>query len=239
METVECTQCGESYRIKPSKVTRTKYCSKECQVEAQKRRVTLRCEYCDEQYEIKQSHRRASRFCSRECKDTYKREQSNPTVSCSWCGDTVERTRWELEEHDHHFCDEQCMGKWRSRNVVGEDHPQWKGGTCTDFGSNWFWMRRKIRARDEVCQVCGEDGSKQSLDVHHIVPRSEFDVVENSNKPYNLVLLCRSCHKRVEHGSIPCPHPTLGEGSVADEIEQFLRLFRMGLGGFEPPASAL
>ncbi|WP_158058790.1 HNH endonuclease [Halorussus halophilus] len=239
METVECTHCNESYRVKPCKVKQTKYCSKECHTESQKRRVTLVCEYCEDQYEVKQSHSKASRFCSRVCKDTHKRERPNPTVPCSWCGESLERRRYDIEHYENQFCDEQCMGKWRSRNIVGEEHPQWKDGTYAQFGDNWFWMRRKIRERDEVCQICREDGSSHMLDVHHIVPRREFDMVENSNTPYNLVLLCRSCHKRVEHGSIPCPHPTIQSRSVADKIDRFLRLFRVGLDGFEPSASAL
>lgn len=224
METVECTHCGESYRVKPSKVDRTKYCSKECQADAQKRQVVLLCVYCEEEYTIKQSQSETSKFCSRECKDTYKRERPNPAVPCSWCGDTVERRKSVIEQYENHFCDDECMGKWRSRNVVGEDHPQWKGGTYAQFGANWFWMRRKIRARDEVCQACGEDESNRTLDVHHIVPRREFDEVERSNTMLNLVLLCRSCHKRVEHRSIPCPHPELPPASTAVKIQAFMQL---------------
>ena len=239
MEKVECNQCSKPYRVKPSKVERTKYCSKECQTESQKRRVKLICECCEEAYKVEQSRKDTSRFCNRKCKDTHKRERPDPTVPCSWCDDLVKRAKSEIEQYEHHFCDDQCMGEWRSRNVVGENNPSWKGGTYTDFGSNWFRVRSKIRERDEVCQVCGEDGLNHMLDVHHIVPRCEFDAVENSNKLYNLVLLCRSCHKRVEHRSIPCPHPTLQPRSVADEIALFLILFRVGPDGFEPSTSAL
>ena len=131
------------------------------------------------------------------------------------------------------------MGDWMSRRLAGDNNPNWNGGTYTEFGSNWFRVRERIRTRDEACQVCGEDGSDCRLDVHHIVPRREFDVVEHSNTPYNLVLLCQSCHKQVEHGSIPCPYLVTDSPNLADKIRRFLILFRMGSGGFEPPLSAL
>ncbi|WP_458207194.1 HNH endonuclease [Haladaptatus sp. NG-SE-30] len=131
------------------------------------------------------------------------------------------------------------MGEWRSRNIVGENNPSWNGGTYTEFGSNWFRLREQVRERDEVCQVCCEDGSNHMLDVHHIVPRTEFEVVEHSNTLYNLVLLCRSCHKRVEHRSIPCPHPETESPGISDVIRRFIILFQMGSDGFEPSISAL
>ncbi|MFC7044626.1 HNH endonuclease [Halobacteriaceae archaeon GCM10025711] len=100
-----------------------------------------------------------------------------------------------------------------SVHQCSDDNPNWKGGACDRFGSNWYRIRERVEERDRVCQVCGDPPSTRALDVHHIVPRSEFDVVEESNAMGNLVLLCRSCHKRVEHGSIPCPSPERTENT--------------------------
>ena len=240
MPIVECKQCSENYHVKPSKASRTKYCSKRCQTNAQKRRVMNTCEHCGEMYERKQSRAEATRFCSRYCKDAYRRDHSTrPVVPCSWCDAMIERCPHDVAAYENHFCDNQCMGEWRSRHLIGKNNPSWSGGTYTDFGSNWSRVRERIRNRDQVCQTCGENGSQSDLDVHHIVPRREFEIVEHSNKEYNLVLLCRSCHKRVEHGSILCPHPIVSSPGISDEIERLLSLFQVGPDGFEPSPSAL
>lgn len=93
--------------------------------------------------------------------------------------------------------------------LSGEDSPKWRGGTQDDYGSNWREKRRKCRKRDGYkCQSCGvseEDYRKEhdiSLDVHHIIPRKEFDKVEDSNRLDNLILLCRKCHRKAESGKL-------------------------------------
>ena len=67
--------------------------------------------------------------------------------------------------------------------------------------------KREIHQRDEVCQVCGHDGSSSGLEVHHIIPVRLFrniDELEYSDAHClgNLVLLCQSCHPKVEWGPI-------------------------------------
>jgi len=53
----------------------------------------------------------------------------------------------------------------------------------------------------KFCEVTEEEYKEEygkSLDIHHILPRS----AGGSNKPHNLIPLCRQCHKRMEdaHG---------------------------------------
>ena len=49
-------------------------------------------------------------------------------------------------------------------------------------------LRRKVLKRDGwKCQNCG---SKEQLDVHHIIPRSRG----GEDDERNLVTLCRTCH---------------------------------------------
>ncbi|MFC7227389.1 HNH endonuclease [Salinirubellus salinus] len=67
--------------------------------------------------------------------------------------------------------------------------------------------RRRVRARDEVCQECGDDGSATYLDVHHTVPVCTFHEsdtvnVADAHDEGNLVLLCRSCHARAGLGQL-------------------------------------
>lgn len=53
------------------------------------------------------------------------------------------------------------------------------------------------------CSSCeesfkSENGLYQHHDVHHIKPIREFDTVEDAHFKQNVVLLCESCHKRIE-----------------------------------------
>lgn len=53
-------------------------------------------------------------------------------------------------------------------------------------------LRRSILQRDGWrCQNCG---TRQQLDVHHIVPRSRG----GADHERNLITLCRSCHEELE-----------------------------------------
>jgi DEAD/DEAH box helicase domain-containing protein len=53
---------------------------------------------------------------------------------------------------------------------------------------------------NDTCQKCGLKDDR--LHVHHIIPRCEFDDVNDSNYKENLVTLCPSCHKTLENKSI-------------------------------------
>lgn len=92
--------------------------------------------------------------------------------------------------------------KTRSRgHSSGEEHPCWKGGLASEYGSNWSRMRRKTRQRDNhICQCCGHEWQEgeNRLDVHHIKPIKKFEEPEDANTFDNLITLCRSCHKKWE-----------------------------------------
>lgn len=48
------------------------------------------------------------------------------------------------------------------------------------------------------CWACRKEGKGARLERHHLVPRSR----NGSNDPLNFVLLCASCHKRIDDSSI-------------------------------------
>ncbi|MEM7536278.1 MAG: DEAD/DEAH box helicase [Chloroflexota bacterium] len=79
--------------------------------------------------------------------------------------------------------------------------------SINDYGPNWQQQRAKVRERDDYrCTQCGapEPKSRQH-DVHHLVPFRVFGYVPELNEHYleanrldNLVLVCRTCHQRLE-----------------------------------------
>jgi hypothetical protein len=58
-------------------------------------------------------------------------------TECDHCGRTFREQPARLEKLEHHFCDEECEGKWRSEYQSGEDHPHWN--------------RRRVE-----CEYCGK-----------------------------------------------------------------------------------
>lgn len=76
-------------------------------------------------------------------------------------------------------------------NILGKLHHNWKGGKMTLRGKGWNTIRTQVIRRDDyTCQQCG---SKEELEVHHIVT---YRNKKNFNKLTNLVTLCRECHKK-------------------------------------------
>ena len=73
------------------------------------------------------------------------------------------------------------------RNELEEIYDFWP-----DYPPNWKSRRSVIQERDEVCTECG---ARRRLDVHHIKPLAKG----GTNKPDNLVFLCRPCHQNL-HG---------------------------------------
>ncbi len=85
--------------------------------------------------------------------------------------------------------------------------------SLNDYGPNWQAQRRQVRARDGYrCTQCGApeqqpSGRTRQHDVHHLIPFRTFGYVPGFNENYlaanrleNLVLLCRTCHRRLESG---------------------------------------
>lgn len=99
-----------------------------------------------------------------------------------------------------------------SRSTAGSNNPNWRGGYSRRYGSGWSVARENVRERDEVCQHCGHDGSDRRLEVHHIVPVRAFREPEDrsvadAHDEENLVLLCKRCHGRADHGLIEFDAP--------------------------------
>jgi 5-methylcytosine-specific restriction endonuclease McrA len=130
------------------------------------------------------------------------------SIECEFCGKNFSVI--EARSDEARFCSMGCMGDWRSENVYGESHPQYRGDAVKNYGPNWRHQRRYARRRDQYrCQICGitepeylvEHG--RQLDVHHITPIREFrdggDLDhEAANSLENLITLCRSCHSEWE-----------------------------------------
>ena len=102
------------------------------------------------------------------------------------------------------------MSRARLGMHAGSKHPNWRGGTAKVCwrGANWIAIKRLIRKRDgNTCQSCGRNSNQQgrAMDVHHRMSFFLFSDPAEANQLENLICLCRSCHRKVENGTVACP----------------------------------
>lgn len=112
-----------------------------------------------------------------------------------------------------------------SEATAGDSNPNWSGGYSRRYGSGWSTARDAVRERDEVCQYCGRDGSEHRLEVHHIVPVRVFREtdgvsISSAHVLENLVLLCKPCHARADHGTIEF---SVAESALPDPIGEIYK----------------
>lgn len=173
------------------------------------------CRVCGEEFEYYPTDKDGV-YCS-ECVERadglLPRDPTRPEpgveTNCEYCGKVMRVVRCRLEGAKQGvFCDRSCHGKWLSQNIVGDRHHQWEGGNIR-YGARWWRMRRLARERDgHACQICSAsvDQLGRQPDVHHITPVREFGAPSEAHHLDNLISLCRSCHRRVESGSLVVPN---------------------------------
>lgn len=129
---------------------------------------------------------------------------------CDQCGATFDRVR-EFSDSDRVFCGSDCRAAWLPESFSGEGHPDWAGGTDTDYGPGWRRVRRRALERDGrrwvVCGAAQEELGREP-DVHHIVPVRAFvetpvTTVRDAHSLANVVSLGVACHRRAEFGHVP------------------------------------
>lgn len=174
---VECAACGDTLHRAPHRIERSgsdrQFCDSECRVEWH------------------------GDYLSGKDSPLY----SKVETECAICGEAVLRHRSEYEANENHVCSDDCFSELCKRRT-GPDHPRWTGGRRLyqavrhSYPRGWFRPAREARKRaGHECEMCGsaEDGSRK-LDVHHIVPVR----AGGTNEPWNLMALCRSCHRKAE-----------------------------------------
>jgi len=164
------------------------------------------CAYCGSDVEKYPSQvTDGNQFCDSDCYGSYKSENINgenlpwykgatKKFTCDNCGCEFQslQSQRDVKETEHVFCDHDCYGEFERTE---SDRPY--------YGPKWEKQRQKaLKESDEVCSYDGcdrtESQSGRDLDLHHIVPISEFDDFEKANAPENLVPVCAEHHARLE-----------------------------------------
>jgi hypothetical protein len=168
------------------------------------------CGWCEKEIIKSPSRVRMINFCSRSCQMNYlhklAKERTGKAhqnyverieIVCNECGKHFERKINFINENN--FCSITCRDNWFKKYLgrrSGINNPNFLGGHRQYRGPNWHTHQRKALARDKnICKRCG----KSANIVHHIIPFRTFEDYRQANSLYNLMTVCKSCHRILEH----------------------------------------
>lgn len=146
-------------------------------------------------------------------------ETADVTLECEWCGEEYERHPDYAD--GSRFCSAECKGEHQSKNLVGPNAPNWRGGSdgYDQFNNEWQAVRQAVLERDgDTCCACGQPPRQnRSLDVHHIVPVRTFDEESEAHDEANAVALCSWCHGKWDKKAVQKIAIEVGVGETVEE----------------------
>lgn len=197
-----CEYCGKEFESE----NKRKYCSGKCKSAHYriKNSKEVLCKECGKPFIAKYNNKGGySEFCSKTCSSKYMHKHlSIKTLTCTKCGDEFEfkgttnalycpKCRKEVTKFLYIKSDVKT-GRTKI-GYIGKGNNNGKGVTHNSYKSG-IGLYRQIRTDylkenniPIVCEVCGSD---KNLEVHHI------DENRQNNNVENLILLCKSCHKK-------------------------------------------
>jgi len=163
---LNCEHCGEVFEVKPCRKEEAKYCSQSCYGDAQERDEsrydTYTCQHCGEEFEGRKD--RTNNYCSNECNISSQRDRVQ--LTCPVCGDDFEVEQAQSERR--RCCSRECYGKWRTENIVGEEHPNHvKPVTVTCDYCGEKIERNKSRVEPYDTQFCDHSCYSQYMSTIH------------------------------------------------------------------------
>lgn len=177
--TLICEQCGENYEQFEHLVAGSRFCCIKCKRlwwSNNKNESILICDNCGKEFTRQDSSiNEGKHFCCLDCaksgrigEDAANWQGGKITVSCDWCGKEFERYKSWIGDSKN-FCSHECHGKWKSKNLVGENSIQWKGGFIT-----------------LVCEQCGDEYEceKCRSDVSKFCSQKCYGIAHSGEKSY-------------------------------------------------------
>lgn len=181
---VDCEQCGKTVSKTPAKAEPPNFCSKDCFYKSRRKKEEYTCPNCNNNFErIPSEIRTENPCCSEECKYEYRSEKSKVVVDCDFCGDSIERRKFRVNENN--YCNHECYAKSKEKDI------NWHSKAKHRHWAN------TVKNKYEECVECGSD---KKLQAHHKIP-VEIEP-EKADEPENGIALCAKCHSK-KHPDVP------------------------------------
>ena len=144
---LKCVQCGEEYRMPPSKAKNSKYCSKTCMDNARSFKEEYSCKVCKKKFKAG----RAKTYCSRAC---YEKDVKKERVDlkCQTCGKDYQKPVGQETK----FCSRACSFVAQSSGL--SDIPSnGRKGFRKDLNPKYFF---KSSLEADYARYCNAIGRK-------------------------------------------------------------------------------
>jgi 5-methylcytosine-specific restriction endonuclease McrA len=184
------------------------------------------CVICENEIKIpikklnNKSYIKARKYCSHYCNNVARNINSRLTnlvyIQCNWCDKLVVKTKKRADSSKKkNFCSEKCHNKFMK--YIKHDFIHNKKRVYKDYGPFWGIIRNEVRKQQNYkCADCGinEKEYGKQLSIHHKIPFSSFDTIEEANKLNNLVGICEPCHRKRHSGeNHPLTYSEFGKNS--------------------------
>lgn len=157
-----CLVCGKPISIAPSKLFRTKYCSKKCQYRSRsdqpsrERRVAKTCLVCQKVFSSPVSKAARRVCCSTDCAGKLK--SNNPknvwtALECNNCHNNFRRRTYQVAESTHHFCNRKCYREWQD-SQRNQHHARLNCVICGkefERGNHYVYVRKNAKCCSRRC----------------------------------------------------------------------------------------
>jgi 5-methylcytosine-specific restriction endonuclease McrA len=196
-----CEVCGCSFRVKPYRATKARFCSQKCGgTWHQSQRPTMGNRFAAGN-KLRTGLRPTNAFTSEQVAGSANPKWTESiALVCGGCDSHFSHKPWLFRQNKSknglRFCTDLC----RRTYMRGENHPRYIGGPLTYRGQTWPVRRAAAIERDNgTCQdkLCGVFVG-DSIPVHHIRPFRLFDNEDEANRLENLICYCQSCHMKHE-----------------------------------------
>ena len=175
MDKKSCLQCGNLFAARSAS---TKYCSRQCQWNSQKNKVSVTCKECGVEFQSTPSNiaRGNASFCSAMCRDNANKKRigelspnwknAKKSRVCEVCGKVFEAYQSSIKRGHAKFCSSACqyigLGK--------ENSTLWTGGNvdvaCSECGKTVSVKRYKIDTTANIFCSRSCSGAWQSKNVY-------------------------------------------------------------------------
>ncbi len=161
------------------------------------------CLSCNEDFEVLYYLRNSVVACSKYCSNRLitLRKLRGIYLQCNMCDRLVYKERTKVRKKN--FCSRKCDHLYRKTVHSLNPPANILENRKKYYGENWRFITRKVRSEQNYnCMDCGinEVDYGQALSVHHIVPFTTFNTIEEANKRTNLVGVCERCHRKRHSG---------------------------------------